>query len=273
MPPISGTKTGEGVQAVVLALNLLEHIAQSRRALGVTELARHFDTTKSRVHRHLQTLVGAGYLIHEADTERYRASARLMSLGQTVSDGHELTVTARPAMQTLRDKLGYSVALSVPEPEGVRIVATLPGYSDIEMGVKPGSLLALHSSAQGKLSLAFGDPGLLRALMQAPLEALTPHTLTDPLDLAAALKTIRRQGWASAPNEALIGINALAAPIFDALGTFVGSVALVDSIQHIADPAPKAAIDAVRAAARSISADLGFRADAAPAPDARPARD
>ena len=33
MPPISGQKTGNGVQAVVLALNMLEFVAQSQRAV------------------------------------------------------------------------------------------------------------------------------------------------------------------------------------------------------------------------------------------------
>lgn len=260
MPPISGQKTGEGVQAVVLALRMLEHIAQSQRALGVTELARAFGTTKSRIHRHLQTLVGAGYLIHESETERYRVSARLMALGQTVSEGHELSITARPAMIDLRERFGHSVGLSVPEGPSMRIIATLPGRSNIEMGVKPGSLLPLHSSAQGKIGLAFGDEGLIRQLMQKPLDASTPETLIDPVELAASLQSIRKQGWAVAPNESLIGINALATPIFDAMGRFSGSIAVVDSIQFIPGEPSAALIEGVKQAANRISADLGFRA-------------
>ena len=222
MPPISGQKTGEGVQAVVLALRMLEFVAQSQRAVGVTELSRAFGTTKSRIHRHLQTLVAAGYLIHDPESERYRVSARLMALGQQVSEGHEMTIAARPAMRELRESLGHSVALSVPEGQQVRIIATMPGTSNVEMGVKPGSLLAMHASAQGKIALAFGDESLMRTLMQAPLEPLTPYTLTDPVELAANIHAVRQQGWAMAPNEAMIGLNTIAAPVFDALGHFAG---------------------------------------------------
>ncbi|MBL8589085.1 MAG: IclR family transcriptional regulator [Methylobacteriaceae bacterium] len=259
MPPISGKKTGEGVQAVVLALNMLETIAASQRAVGVTELAQTFGTTKSRIHRHLQTLVAAGYLTQEPETERYRVSARLMSLGQAVSESHELTAAARPAMRELRDRFGHSVALSTPEADGMRIVGTLPGTSNVEMGVKPGSLLSLHASAQGKMALAFGDAALLRRLMQKPLPALTPRTIVDPLDLAADVKKARRRGWAIAPNEALLGLNAVAAPVFDALGHFAGAVAVVDSIQFIPAEPPAALIEAVKAAARRVSTDLGYR--------------
>jgi IclR family transcriptional regulator, KDG regulon repressor len=263
MPIISGEPKGSGVQAVVMALHMLEHIAHSQRALGVTELARSFGSTKSRVYRHLQTLVAAGYLIQDKDTERYRISARLMALGQVVSDGHEISVAARPAMRELRDAFGHSVALSIVESGGVHIVATLAGKSNVEIGVKPGSSLSLHASAQGKVALAFGDEGLMRRLMQAPLEARTPRTVTDPVTLAAEIHAVRQRGWAAAPNEALIGLNAVAAPVLGALGQYAGAVAAVDSIQFIPEAPHSDLIKAVVAAARRISADLGYRPRAA----------
>lgn len=258
MPRISGESSGNGVQAVLLALQTLEFIAQAQRAVGVTELTRAFGTTKSRIYRHLQTLVSAGYLIQETETERYRVSARLMALGQAVSEGYELAGAARSMMRTLRDKLGHPVVLSLPEPDGVRILSLIPGRSNIEIGVKPGSMLEFHSSAQGKLALAFDDVACQRVL-RSTLAQSTPDTLTDPAALAAEIDRTRMRGWAVAPNEALIGLNALAAPVFDALGAFAGSLAIVDSIQHIgAEPTPEQ-IDSVVEAAARVSADLGFR--------------
>ena len=40
MPRISGASRGEGVQAVVFALQILEYLAQHRSTLGVTESIR-----------------------------------------------------------------------------------------------------------------------------------------------------------------------------------------------------------------------------------------
>ena len=259
MPRVSGQTEGNGVQAVVLALGMLEFMAQEQRSVGVTDLSRAFRTTKSRIHRHLQTLLEAGYIVQDTETERYRVSARLMALGQAVSDGHELSITARPAMRALRDELGHSVALSVPEQDGVRIISVLPGNSNLEIGVKPGSILPFHNSAQGKIALAFGEESVLRRVLNQPYNPSTPHTLCDPLDLAANIRTIRDQGWAQAPGESLIGLNAIAAPIFDALGHYVGALGLVDSIQHIVDPPAKDQVDHICAAARRISIDLGYR--------------
>ena len=157
MPRISGAQRGEGVQAVVFALQILEYLAQHRSTVGVTDLARVFDTTKSRMHRHLQTLVAAGYVMREDETERYRSGARLIAFGRAVADNFELTNAARPVMESLRAALGHPVALSQPELDGMRVIATIAGKSAFEIGVKPGSMLPAHATAQGKLMLAYGS--------------------------------------------------------------------------------------------------------------------
>jgi IclR family transcriptional regulator, KDG regulon repressor len=259
MPRISGGQRGEGVQAVVFALQILEYLAQHRSTVGVTDLARVFDTTKSRMHRHLQTLVAAGYVMREEETERYRSGARLIAFGRAVSENFELTSAARPVMETLRTSLGHAVTLSQPEHDGMRVIATIGGKSAFEIGVKPGSTLSAHATAQGKLMLAFGGEAILeRSLAKAPSRN-TPFTVTERAPLRAELDQIRRQGWAIAPNQAIIGLNALAAPILDALGNFVGAIAIVDSIQFVPENPSAKQIRQIIEAGKRISANVGYR--------------
>ena len=261
MPRISGSSHGSGIQAVLLALSTLEYLAQRRSAVGVTELAQAFDTTKSRMHRHLQTLVSAGYLLQDESSDRYRVSARLMALGDAVSENFELSDAARSAMHELRDALGHAVAVSSPEADGVRIVAVLRGRSDVEIGVKPGSLLHFHDTAQGKAALAFGDPGVLQEISASRLPASTPQTITDPAALGAEILKIRARGWAISPNETVVGLNALAAPVYGALGRYVGAIAIVDLVQFLPEKPSDEQVSRVLAAARQISERLGYRAD------------
>lgn len=260
---------GQGIQAVEFALHILEHIAQRQTSVGVTELARTFDTNKSRIHRHLQTLVAAGYLIRNEATERYSISARLMALGQAVSESFELAAAARSIARELRDKLGHAVAISQPEKDGNRILLIMPSRSNIEIAVKPGSLLTLNGSAQGKVTLAFDTTGLLDRILAEELKMVTPYTITDPNRLRAEIAAVRNRGWAVAPNEAMIGLNALAAPIFDAFGSYTGSIAMTDSVQFIGETPTTDQLRHLLDAARKISANLGYRAIAAPLPDDR----
>ena len=64
-----------------------------------------------------------------------------------------------------------------------------------------------------------------------------------------------------APNESAMGLNALAAPIFDGADSLIGAVAIVDLVQFLpAEPAPEQ-LAAVTASAASISAALGHGGD------------
>lgn len=259
MPRIAGTSQGDGIQAVLLALHLLEHMAQHRGSVGVTELAQAFETTKSRIHRHLRTLIEGGYVVQEPGGDRYRVSARLIALGEAVSESFDLSAAARPFMYELRDTLGHSVAVSVPEPDGMRILSVLRGGSNVEIGVKPGSLLPYHCSSQGKLTLAFGDAEHRRQVLASTLSAQTPETIADPVRLEAELAAIRARGWASSANEVVIGLNALGAPIFDPFGHFLGTIAIVDSVQFITNEPTRRQIDAVLETAARVCTALGRR--------------
>ncbi|NDB70458.1 MAG: hypothetical protein EB015_21115 [Methylocystaceae bacterium] len=73
------------------------------------------------------------------------------------------------------------------------------------------------------------------------------------------IEKIRQRGWATAPNEILIGLNTLAAPIFGADGQLVAVIGIVDSIQFI-DAMPSAEqIRRTLGAAQQISELLGYQ--------------
>lgn len=256
---MNGRTAGGSIQAVEFALEILEYVARCQTSVGVSEMARAFATTKSRIHRHLQTLVSAGYLIRNNDTERYSISGRLMALGHAVSESFELATAAREIARELRDLTGHAVAISQPEQDGMRILLVVPSRSNIDIHVKPGSLLAFNSSAQGKVTLAFGDELLLPRVMSEPLEMRTPYSITDPERLRVEVEEVRKRRWAMGPNESMIGLNALAAPIFDALGSYVGAIAMTDSIQHIAHEPTTDQVRNLLTSADRVSGNLGFR--------------
>jgi DNA-binding IclR family transcriptional regulator len=257
MPRISG-EGGDGVQAVVLTLRILEHLAEEGRPVGVTQLSRALGTTKSRIFRHLRTLVREGYILQSSDTERYQVGARLAALGRRAGDTFDLASIAAETLRDLRDALGHFSVVSQVEDNGIRVLATVPGKSAVEIGVKRGSVLPFHGTAQGKLALAFGDENLRSSVFRARLDYLTPHTVVSHAILRRQIEQVRQQGWSVAPNESLIGVNALAAPVFGAGGALVGTVSIVDSIQFLEEEPTPQQIDRVVEAARRISAALGY---------------
>lgn len=257
MPRIEG-KNGDGVQAVQLALSIIEYLAKERGAVGVTALATALGTTKSRIHRHLQTLVQQGYIIQPSGSDRYESGPRLVALGRAVSDNLDLAHVAADPLLELRDALGHSAVVSQITPDGMRVVATVPGRSAIEIGVRVGSLLTFNSSAQGKAALAFVSEEFRSRVLRSEFKIFTPHTIISPSVLAAEIEKVRERGWATAPNQAAIGLNTLASPIFDSTGAVCGAVGVVDMVQFVAETPSEDQRVRTMAAARRVSQALGY---------------
>ena len=206
MPPVKG-QTEDGIQSVLLAFRVVEHLVAAGRPVGVTVLAQALGTTKSRIYRHLQTLMAAGYLRQEPETERYMIGPGLVRIGRHVSQNLDLLTIAMPILRELRDELGHYTVISEMETDGVRVLAAVSGRSAIEIGVKAGSLLPLHASAQGKVGIAYSDPAVMAQLERGRFDLLTPYTIVSPALLEQEIEKIRQRGWATAPNEILIPFN------------------------------------------------------------------
>jgi DNA-binding IclR family transcriptional regulator len=257
MPRISQRdQTVDGVQAVVLTLKLLETIAFGGDAARVTDLANALGTSKTRIFRHLKTLVALGYVVQDPNTDRYRAGIRLAQLGLASANQFDLLSVSRPVMRKLRDALGHTVVLSKVEGARVYAMEQADGSSLLRIGIVIGSPLGLHSSAQGKLALAFGAADLLGATIKGGLPASASRTITSPDRLRREIARVRAQGWAVAPSETLTGLNALAVPIYEAEDRLVGTIAILGSVDEIPRRPTPRYLASMRAAAREISSSL-----------------
>lgn len=246
-------------QSTQVAFLIMEAMAEIGEPVALTDLARRLGMPKPRAFRFLKTLLAMGYVLQDPETDRYRLSLKLFHLGQAVADRTVLLTEARPLMVQLRDQTQQTVTLSLVEPQGMRILDMVRAASPVQIVTRPGALLDFHSSAQGKLALAFGDPSLWVVVRSGPLRKWTPKTNTDPAVLEAQVERIRRQGWADAPEETLPGVNALSAPIFDLSNEIIGTVNIAGPVTTLTSPPDQALIDAITRAARSISINLGCR--------------
>lgn len=226
------------VRAADTCLRVLQQIAFAEGPQGVTQIAARMGIAKSAVHKHLRTLIDHGMILQDPSTSLYRLGPKVWLMGQKAPHGQALAEIALPLMHAVRDELGLAVVLSVPTPRSAFVLATLRSNQPIDIGVQPGSELQLHSSAQGRVFLAFG-PAELWEQLESPLKAVTPKTTTSIEKLTRDVERVRELGFSVVPEESLLGINALAAPIFSADRTLVGSIGLIGSIQHLSSqPTP-----------------------------------
>jgi DNA-binding IclR family transcriptional regulator len=246
-----------GTETVDLSLRLLEFLALSTEAMGVSDLARHFEASKATVYRHLQTLSQHGFVHQEASSMRYAAGIKLFILGERLRERFNVLAVARGEMTRLRDETGHAVTLSALVEDQVVVIEVIQGNSVVNFGTQPGTVLDLHASAHGKIALAFGPEDLTKRCVSKSLKAWTPQTICTGTALERAVVQVRSRGWATAPNQVLQGINGLVAPVFNHAGRYVGGIGLVGTVQSIPGSPSSGQIKAVTRAAAQISRNLG----------------
>jgi DNA-binding IclR family transcriptional regulator len=160
-------------------------------------------------------------------------------------------------MRELRDALGHSVVLSEMTPRGALVLAKLASISPIDIGVRSGSELSFHASAQGKVLLAFAPRPFQARILSRRLRAFTDKTITSAERIERTLLDIVKRGYASAPEESMLGLNAVAAPIFDGDDACIAALAIVGSIQFLPDKPKQSDIDALTKTSQQISRRLG----------------
>jgi len=248
-----------GVQAVHLTFDILEELMAAKQELGVSEITQRLGSSKGTVFRHLQTLVERGYLTQNPRTLRYRLGASAHLLGEAARGSVDLLAIGTEALSKVQVATRQTAVLSRVIGRSVVVLNNVTGPSALEIGVKSGSELPLHASAQGKIALAFSRRDLPSALGRHMLEALTDWTVTDVDALERELAAIRAAGWASAYQEMLLGINGIAVPVFDDTGDCVASLAVVGSIQFVPQKPDAALLDPLIQSGAAMSAALGYR--------------
>lgn len=241
------------IQTLVLGMSVLEAVVRSSQERRISDVAKELGTTKWRIFRHLHTLCEAGYLQQNSDTDRFSVGPKMYSLLEALPHRFGFLQTARGEMLRLRERCGHTVvAAGLVNDDRIVILDAEVSTQVVQYTLKIGSTFDLYSSAHGKVALAFGPPKLLENVMARPLARHTEYTITQLSDLRRELDDIRQRGWAMSAEEAIRGINAIAAPIVSSRG-YEGSISLFGSIEVLGrDPNPED-IEALVASARTIS--------------------
>jgi IclR family acetate operon transcriptional repressor len=216
--PDTGSTT---VQSVHRALLLLELLAEAGSPLPISELADRSDLSLGTAHRLLGTLAARGY-VRQDSNRRYVLGTALLPLGDAAT--RLLSSRALPFMTELAQACGETVNLAVLEDDHVVYVAQAPGRHRMRMFTQVGRRVLPHSTAVGKVLLAWHEEEHLRRVVHRfGLPQRTPHTITSHAAFTAELKVVRERGWALDDEEEELGVRCVAVPV----GPGPGSVAAV----------------------------------------------
>ena len=216
-------------QSLERGLGILSAFTPDRPALGISELARKLDLTRSTTHRYVATLATLGYLQQDDSTRKYRLGPRVLDLGFSVLGSLELREIAAPHLRRLTDATGHTSNLAIRDDTDVILIDRVRGrpgrYHHLEYTLHIGSRLPSYCSATGKALLAFlPRRDLDRLLDRIELVQRGPRTLTDKRALLAELEEVRRTGVAVNDEELDSALRSIAAPVRSRSGEVVAAV-------------------------------------------------
>ncbi|MFS8104883.1 helix-turn-helix domain-containing protein [Lentzea alba] len=207
MPALAKTLDGElpaQIKTAAKALLLLDAFGSSAEIVGVSELSRRSHMPKSTTHRVLRILVDTGFVHHLPSGYQLSRQVSRLAISSSTASAQSLRTALLPCLVDLHHATEAPVSLSVVEGGVVRCIERVHGLRQAALAKTTPDDVAVHTSASGKVLLAFALRG------DSTVEPMASHVVMSELD------RIRADGIAIQQAVAPAGITMIAAPV---LGT------------------------------------------------------
>jgi len=251
-------KTTVLLAAAVLALSACNKSENADQAAADAAAAARLNRTTT--YRLLSALEDVGLLARDPGDEHYRLGPGAIALGARAMRANPLQHAAQAELQALATQSGETATLEIPV--GVEMLIAAEAVSAHLLGSAPslGTRWPMHATSTGKAYLAALPDDARTAWLDAAgrLKAWTPRTLTGREALTRSLDQIRRAGYATVRDELERGFTACGAAVRDHRGLPVGALSLGGPSARLTTTRLRALGAAVAAAARRVSAALGY---------------
>jgi IclR family transcriptional regulator, KDG regulon repressor len=251
----------KAVSPLYKAFSIVETIAE-RQGKGVTysEIVAALDLPKSSVHRILKDLTELGYVNFNTETKRYYCSLRLAAIGAEIMSNFQLRDQVRPHLLELHRETDHTTNLGILDgTKGVFMDKIESKDFGIKLISEIGKTFPLYCTGLGKALLAFSSEDTVAKLLEAPLEAITEKTITDPEVFKRELALIRDRRYAMDNEEITRGIMCVAAPVFGINGEMICAISITFPAYINDDRSIEPEIESIKKYSALISGSLGYR--------------
>lgn len=242
------------VDAVDAAVRVLMLIAETPD-LGLSELTRRSGQSKARVYRLLCSLEANGLVSCSTEKRSYRLGLAALAVGNAAARQIDIARAAEPIIARLGSGTGETVQLRVRDGRNSLCVAGWEPERAVKVLATIGGRRPMHAGS-GVVLLAFQDEPFREAVLSEPLLAFTERTCVDPERLRQVLATVREQGYYISHGEVSPDLISITAPVMGADGKIIATLHIGAPTGRVSDDLLPSHIEAVRDAARELSALL-----------------
>jgi len=255
------TRKDTPATAVERALGILEVVSRRSDGLTNSEISRKLGIPKSTASYILRCLERRRYLQRGAGNGKYRLGLKVLDLGHGVLQGLDLRVLARPFLHALVQRVNLTAHLAILEHGEAVYIERVEAPGFIRMNTWVGRRMYIHSTSIGKSLVAFRRRAEVEAILaEHGLQKRTPKTITVTAKFLRDLEKVRAHGYAIDDEENSVGVRCLGAPVFNAMGEVEAAVGISGTVAQVNQSTLPKYVEAVKEAARRISAQLGYSA-------------
>lgn len=213
-------------QSALRALQILEQLARGGPS-SLKALAHQLDLNKSTTYRFLTALIEAGYAQQDPVTRDYAPTTKLVQLAAEILERVDIRSAIRPILEETAKLTSETVHLAILEDHEIVYIDKVEGRQAMQMASRVGRRGNCHSTALGKVLLAFRSPEEWEEYFaERELTARTENTITDPDRFRRELRLVRERGWATDDVENERGIRCVGAAIRDHTGNVIAAMSI-----------------------------------------------
>lgn len=237
----------KGVQSVERAFDILQIVEASAGPVGVAEIAQALESSPSKVHHYLVSLLRCGAL-RQTGRGAYDLGATSLGLGLSALSRLDTVDRTCEAAEALRDDIGEAVFVAVWGNRGPTIIRYFEGFRPLTVEARAGLVLPIATSATGRVFLAWGKDS-----------QVMPQVEETDLDLNALRDQTRTSGVGHVDGDLLPRIASLSAPVFS-YSTDLSLAMTVLGWSGDFDSAPNGTVaETLKAACTTLSQEFGGR--------------
>lgn len=256
-------KERAGIQSVEVGFGLLDVLSKSQGPLMLRDLAASAGMSAAKAHRYLVSFQRLQLVAQDGESTRYDLGPAALKLGLASLSRLDAVKLARECASTLIDEIGHTVAIAVWGNHGPTIVHWEETPQAVTVNLRLGDVMPLLSSATGRCFAAFVSREAIAPMLKEEIARAQRLDRRDvPKSMAEArtlLDEVRQRGMSRVVDTLLPGIVGFCAPVFDADGHIVLGIVTLGPTGTFDSSWGGAVEKPLRAAARRLSSDLGWR--------------
>ena len=215
------------------ATDFVESLDRGVRLLGVfgtvggpatlSDLARAADLPRATTRRILFTLEHGGFVA--SDGKLFALTPRVLTLAASYLQSSQVVTVLQPVLDRIAMAAQEISSLAVLDGDEVVFIARGSPTRVFSAGLDIGYRLPAFCTSVGRVMLGQFDDGDLAARLAAMRrEPMTPHTVTDPKRLLAAVRSDREQGYSLVDREAEPHFRSISVPVGRYDGTIIAAI-------------------------------------------------